>query len=226
MNVHKDSKVSNLLNEIAALSRVSEYDHAVKIMAVIKNRTPDEIDSIAQFDMIDTLGENRLDSAKKNWQEKSPQKPLHFIGHLQTNKVKEVLTLFDVIESVDSRKLVDHINKEAIKQNKVQKILLRINPLAEQQKDGFTTISQLQEIVAHIATLSHISVLGAMTMAPDTKDDDLVRKCFALTRRWWLQARRNDMGVVLSMGMTQDYKIAIEEGSTQIRLGRILFDEL
>ncbi len=142
----------------------------------------------------------------------------HFIGHLQTNKVKHVVGFFDYIHSVDSLKVAKEIAKCAAEKKIVQKILVQVNMANEESKFGIAP-SQIHNMIEEISKLNSLKIEGLMNIAPLTQDEEMLRKFFSQMRE--LKEKFNLKE--LSMGMSNDYKIAIEEGATIIRLGRILF---
>ncbi len=148
----------------------------------------------------------------------------HFIGHLQTNKVKKVVPIFDYIHSVDSLKLAKAIADEAKLFGKVQNILLQVNNANEEQKFGFSK-KEIFEVFPSIKELSSVSIAGIMNMAPLGASEEELNRLFEdvfnikkeLEQRFDCELRE------LSMGMSQDYKIAVEHGATMLRIGRKLF---
>lgn len=143
----------------------------------------------------------------------------HLIGHLQTNKVKEVVKRnIYLIQSVDSIKLANIINKEAIKYSKVINILLEVNIAEDINKTG-CSIDNLDDLVNEVKNLSNINLLGLMAIAPNTKDKDKIRKSFREMNR--LKEKYNLK--LLSLGMSNDYKIALEEGTDIVRIGTKIF---
>ena len=148
----------------------------------------------------------------------------HFIGHLQSNKVKKTVEHFDYIHSVDSLKLAEHISETAKSFGKVQKILLQLNNAGEIQKSGFSK-EELIEVFPEIQKLDGISIEGLMNMAPLGAEDNTLCELFkdvAETKKF-LEERYNCKMQELSMGMSQDYKIAARCGATMLRIGRRLF---
>jgi PLP dependent protein len=132
----------------------------------------------------------------------------------------------DVIHSVDSLALAEEINKRAEKSNKIQKILLQVKTSEEETKSGLTEKEELFELVDRCKFLSSIELIGLMTIAPFTDDEEIIRKSFSYLRK--LKDEINSKGnnlKELSMGMTSDYKIAIEEGATMLRIGSAIFGE-
>ena len=148
----------------------------------------------------------------------------HFIGHLQTNKVEKVVKSFDVIESVDSLKVAKAISKSACSLNKREKVLLQVNNAGEEQKSGFSK-DTLKTELREILSLSGIEVLGLMNMAPLGVDENAIEGLFKDIREFRDELERefNVTLPELSMGMSNDYKIALSEGATIIRIGRKLF---
>lgn len=148
----------------------------------------------------------------------------HFIGHLQTNKVKKVVQNFDYIHSVDSLKLAKAISDEAQAIGKIQKILLQVNNANEEQKFGFSK-EEIFEEFSKIKALSSIEIVGIMNMAPLGASEDELDRLFAdvYNIKKELEKEFNCELKELSMGMSQDYKVAVRHGSTMLRIGRKLF---
>lgn len=152
----------------------------------------------------------------------------HLIGHLQTNKAKDAVKLFDLIQSVDSIKLADEINKRAAAVGKVQDILIQVDIAREEQKFGLPE-EELEAMLTHVSGLANIRLLGLMTMAPLTDDKGRIRAVFRQGRA--LFDRAESRSVVrdrvqmryLSMGMSSDYQIALEEGANMVRVGSAIF---
>ena len=155
---------------------------------------------------------NNIDDTTKS------QSIYHFIGHLQTNKVKYVVGNFDYIHSVDSLKIAQCINQEANKQGIKQKILIQVNNAKEPQKFGIYP-EQLDNLIEEISKLNSVELKGLMNIAPYTDNNEELQKLFSNMKD--LKEKYNLKE--LSMGMSHDYKIALENGATMIRLGRILF---
>ena len=156
---------------------------------------------------------NKIDDTTKS------QSIYHFIGHLQTNKVKYVVGNFEYINSVDSLKLAQHIDLEANKKGIKQKILIQVNNALEPQKFGVAPC-ELENLITEIKKLKSLELVGLMNIAPLVDDEALLHKLFKNMRELKEKFNLSE----LSMGMSHDYKIALEEGATMIRLGRILFE--
>ena len=150
----------------------------------------------------------------------------HIIGTLQKNKVKYAVNAAELIHSVDSIELVEEINKRAEKISKVQKILLEVKTSEEETKSGLETENEILSLVKRCSELKNIELKGLMTMAPLTEDANIIRKSFRDLRN--LKDQINNKGynlTELSMGMTSDFEIAIEEGATMIRIGSAIFGD-
>ena len=201
--------------------------HPVKIIAVTKYSTPEQMIEAYEAGLRD-FGESKIQTITQKWTE-LPEELIsnitwHFIGHLQTNKVKKVVGKFQTIQSVDSLKLADKISQEARAQNITQNILLEVNLLQEESKHGFSK-EDLVSNFPEILKLDNINIKGFMTMAPFTEDKDAILQSFKGLRvlRDELKDKFNVELPELSMGMSNDYKIAIQCGSTMIRIGQKLF---
>tara|TARA_B100000287_G_scaffold304009_1_gene287160 strand:- start:1529 stop:2215 length:687 start_codon:yes stop_codon:yes gene_type:complete len=209
-----------------AKQRVGLTNH-VEIIAATKTRDLSTIEKCVDLG-ITTIGENRIQEAEKKFSNFPGFGRIkkRFIGHLQRNKVNKCLELFDTIDSVDSYKLAKKINNTSKKNGVTTECLLEINTSSEPQKWGF--LPQVSEDILSCFQLNNIKVVGLMTIGPNTKNQKDIRKSFVLLRR--LQNRINKtLGEnhlrQLSMGMTGDYEIGVEEGSTMIRVGTGLFGQ-
>lgn len=181
---------------------------------------------------ITSFGENRVQEAAVKFAEVKkifPAVKLHLIGHIQTNKVKKAVGIADCIESVDSLELIAEIEKAAAKIDKKINIFLELHT-GEDSKSGFPSVNELEKALKYIADgeAPHVIPRGFMTMAPFTEDEKLIRKSFASLRE-----AKNQLSKMftlfrldtLSMGMSGDYNIAIQEGSTEVRIGTAIFGE-
>ena len=151
----------------------------------------------------------------------------HFIGHLQTNKVRDLLKLRPyLIQSVDSEKLLHSINEEAAKQGFVQDVLLEVHVAKEETKTGFSP-EELSDISLQLSAFSNVRVCGLMTMATNTDDETEIRRCFcsAADIAHHLSEKLPGREAIISMGMSDDYRIAIECGSNMVRIGSTIFGE-
>ncbi len=213
----------SLVEEVRNLSP----DREIKIVCVSKGVDVDKILAVIEAGA-KIIGENRVQEARKKYEYIKGKVEFHMIGHLQTNKVKYAVKMFDMIQSLDSVKLAKEIDKRAKAINKVQKTLVEVNTSGEESKYGILP-SQLPLLLEEIEKLNNIQVLGLMTVGPLTDDENKIRSSFATLRKLRDEYRKKFGGNIfleeLSMGMTDDYRIAIEEGSTMIRVGRKIFGE-
>lgn len=224
----------DLINEkIARVCRQTGQDPAgVVLVGVTKFADIDKVREAVACGL-HHVGENKVQEAEKKFQALSSLQPpvtRHMIGHLQTNKVKTALKIFDLIQSVDSVKLAEAINREAEKMSRPVEILVQVNTAAEEQKYGFFS-GEAPRALEKISAFSYLRIKGLMTIGPLTAEEKVVRQCFSDLRRLRDQARQKFRGhprlemKYLSMGMTNDYLWAIEEGSNMVRIGRAIFAE-
>ncbi len=204
--------------------RKVEIGEPVTLIAVTKNHGVEmmqqAIDAGAQH-----IGENRIQEAAEKFKSLNREVTRHLIGHLQTNKAKQAVRLFDLIHSVDSEHLAAAIDNAAYSVGKIQDVLIQVNLAKEETKSGVYE-ENLQSLIEKIDTLKNIRLRGFMLIAPNYSD---VEDCRPLFRRMYeifdkVRKTRQDFEY-LSMGMTHDYKIAIEEGSNVVRIGTAIFGE-
>lgn len=170
------------------------------------------------------FGESRVQELKQKVSLLPSDIHWHFIGHLQTNKVRDLIKLRPyLIQSVDSEHLLEAINDEAAKQGIVQDVLLEVHVAQEETKTGFAP-SEISNFKSQISNLSNIRICGLMAMATNTEDETEIRRCFTETQKC-LNNLNNLNNPILSMGMSDDYRIAIECGSNMVRIGSIIFGD-
>ena len=201
---------------------------AISLCAACKAQ-PSELVRISASLPIDLFGENRMQEMREHQlADAYLGKPCHFIGHLQTNKVRQVVGAADVIQSVDRVRLLNAIQKEAARQNLVQDILIEVNLAQEDSKAGVHQLA-LKPLMEAAAACPNIRVLGLMAIPPITDTEDEARHYFAQLRILLEQAQtwqfENARLTHLSMGMTGSYEAAIKEGATIIRVGREIYGE-
>lgn len=179
---------------------------------------------------IKNIGENKVQEALSKYDSlKDYNVKWHLLGHLQTNKVNKAIKIFDLIQSVDSIELASCIDEKSKQINKVQDILIQINISEEESKSGFYKNENLFDTFSKMSKMKNINVKGLMTIAENTNDQNTLRKRFSDLKN--LKNDINNKNIfpnkleTLSMGMSNDYKLAIEEGSNMIRLGRAIFGE-
>lgn len=204
---------------------LSELPEGVELVAAAKTRTPQEISEAVDAG-IKIIGENYVQEARKAHEQIGRSAKWHFIGHLQRNKVKEAIQIFDVIETVDSLSLAEEIQKRCIQQNKFMSIFIEINSGKEKQKFGVYP-EDVEGLIKKISELENIRIQGLMTMGPAFGDPEKARPYFIETKRLFEKIKSLSIPGVemksLSMGMTNSYKIAIEEGANIVRIGTKIF---
>lgn len=205
--------------------RSGRNPEGVKLIAVSKYFGVDAITEAKNCGITD-FGENRAQELTLKYEKLGDSIVWHMIGTLQKNKVKYAVNSAKLIHSVDSIELVEEINKRAEKIGKIQKILLEVKTSEEETKSGLETENEILSLVKRCSELDNIEHKGLMTMAPLTEDANIIRKSFRDLRN--LKDRINNKGynlTELSMGMTSDFEIAIEEGATMIRIGSAIFGD-
>jgi pyridoxal phosphate enzyme (YggS family) len=222
----------------AACARVNREPADVRLVVVTKSAEMDQIQEVIQLGY-NHLGENRVQQLKKasaqvaefvEQHRDDPRMPTeihwHMIGHLQRNKVRQVLPVVSLIHSVDTLRLAEEINSSAARVNLQPRILLQVNTSNEPQKYG-VPVGAATHLAEQIETLPHLRLIGLMTMAPLTRNKDLIRACFTRARELYCEMRGEKIVgsqfTELSMGMSSDYEIAIEEGATILRIGSAIF---
>ena len=204
-----------------------EIPNYVTIVLAAKTRTPQEVEKAIEAGATD-IGENYVQEAEQIHNalgEKAKKVRWHMIGHLQKNKVNKALPVFDVIQTIDSLKLAETISKRA---QKIYPVYIEINSGREPQKSGVMP-ENAEELIRQISRLENIEIEGLMTMGPRFGDPEDARPFFKETKKLFDYIDTLDLQNVemkeLSMGMSNAYKIAIEEGSTMIRPGSIVFGQ-
>ena len=200
----------------------------VHIVAVTKTKPFDFVENAIQAG-IHIIGENRVQEAAEKKDHVASPASWHLIGHLQTNKVRKALNLFDLIESVDSLHLAEKIDLESKKLGKQTEILVQVNASGEQSKFGIEPSKAIELIRAISNQCEALRIRGLMTIGLFTDDEKKIRPCFIRLRELSEKVAALNLPHVemkhLSMGMSGDYQIAVEEGATLVRLGRVLFGE-
>ena len=197
----------------------------VKLIAVSKYFGVDAIMEAKNCGLTD-FGENRAQELTLKFEKLGNDVTWHMIGNLQKNKVKYVVNTAELIHSVDTQELLEEINYRAEKIGKIQKILLEVKTSEEKTKSGLETESEIISLVKRCKELKNIELKGLMTMAPLTDDTNIIRKSFRDLRNLKDRINNKEINLTeLSMGMTSDFEIAIEEGATMLRIGSAIFGE-
>ena len=222
--------VGSVKERIATAQLRSDNKTPITIVAVTKTH-PASIILEAQQAGLDTIGENRVQEAEDKFSkiaEILPNITKRLVGHLQSNKINKALNLFDTIDSVDSLKLAGKIGRKAVSLNRTIPILLEVNTSGESAKFGFIP-DNIDEMLACFE-IQGIEIQGLMTIGPLTSDIKKIRRAF-ITLRELRNSIKNqliknvDKFTELSMGMSGDFEIAVEEGATMVRLGTVLFGQ-
>ena len=206
---------------------LDELPDGVELVAAAKARTPEEVLEAVQSG-IKMVGENYVQEAERAYEVVGNKVKWHFIGRLQKNKVKKAVKIFDVIETVDSLEIAREIYKRCQQIGKVMPILVEINSGEEEQKSGVLP-KDVERLIREISGLKNIKVMGLMTMGPRFGNPEDSRPYFIKTREIFDKIKKLNLPNVemryLSMGMTNSYKVAIEEGANIVRIGTKLFGE-
>jgi len=208
-----------------ACARCGRDPQSVRLMAVSKTVAPERIRQ-ALAAGVTLLGENYVQEAREKIPTIGHVAEWHMIGHLQTNKVKYVVNLFDWIHSVDRLELARELDKRAGQNNRRLNVLIEVNVSGEESKSGIEA-TQALELVRQVSLLPHINLRGLMTMPPYSDNPENSRPYFQALRKLRDDISAADIPSIhmdeLSMGMTDDFEVAIEEGATIIRVGRAIF---
>jgi len=210
----------------AALS-VGRDPSEITLIGVTKKKSVKLIQEAADNNLLN-FGENYVQEAREKVSKINGEVTWHFIGRLQTNKAKYVVSLFDIIHSVDSLKLANEINKQAQKSNKHINILLEVNLAEEETKAGFSD-ETIFSAIEDIADLPYINIHGLMTMPPFFNDPEKARPYFKKLKELRDSINRSLKNTRplqhLSMGMSNDYEVAVQEGATIVRIGTAIFGQ-
>jgi hypothetical protein len=237
--INVTSRIDEVKDKIASVcARADRELDEVKLVVVTKAAPLETVKQVVGLGFTD-LGENRVQQLNKvaaeietllQTKKDQPEFPekvnWHMIGHLQRNKVRQVLPLAHMIHSVDTLRLAEEIDTVAGKLGLCPKMLLQVNASNEPQKYG-VAVGAATHLAEQIMTLPNVKLIGLMTMAPLTLNKDIVRACFARASELFMEIRGEKIAgpefTELSMGMSQDYEIAIEEGATILRIGSAIF---
>ncbi len=206
---------------------LAELPEGVELAAAAKTRTAEEILEAVEAGLR-IVGENYLQEAEEVFEVVGDRVKWHMIGHLQRNKVKKAVGIFDMIETVDTMRLAREIDKQCAKAGKDMPVLVEINSGEEEQKAGVMP-DRAVELIREMSALESLKVMGLMTMGPFTGDPEEARPYFQKTREIFDLLR--DLAVpgvemqVLSMGMSNSYRVAVEEGANLVRIGTRIFGE-
>ena len=205
----------------------SSLPDGVLMVAAAKKRSPDEARAAIEAG-VKIIGHNYVQEAERMRQAIDEPLRWHMIGHLQRNKVKKAVRLFDMIETIDSERLAEEVNKRCDSEGKVMPVLIEINSGKESNKTGVLP-ENVRSLILQINNLPNLEILGLMTMGPRFGNPEDARPYFKTTRKVFEQIKNAEIPNVemryLSMGMSNTYRIAIEEGANIVRVGTMLFGE-
>ena len=206
---------------------LQELPEGVELVGAAKTRTTDEIAEAIDAGLR-IVGHNYVQEAEASFRALGSRAKWHMIGHLQSNKAKKAVEIFDMVETVDSLKLAHAISKAAMAKQKLMQVLVEINSGEENQKAGVLPVNALS-LILEIVRLKNLKVVGLMTMGPFVGDPEDARPYFKRTKDLFEEIKQKgieDLEMrVLSMGMSNSYRIAIEEGATFVRIGTKIFGE-
>lgn len=216
----------NTDNIKANVSKIlSKLPKGVTLVAAGKTRSVDELRAAVSAG-VSIIGHNYVQEAQTSIASMGHTVRWHFIGHLQRNKAKKAVELFDMIETVDSRHLADALNVAAAQREKVQDVLIEVNSAREPNKAGAMP-EDVTDLARYIANCRNVRIMGLMTMGPWSDDPESMRPYFRLTHELFESLARDDSSSInmkyLSMGMSGSYLVAIEEGANLVRIGTALF---
>ena len=211
----------------AACDRSGRKREEVLLVAVSKTKPVEMIEEIMAAGIVE-FGENKPQELRDKYEVLPKNLHFHMIGHLQTNKIKYVIERAVLIHSIDSIRLAEAVNAEAKKHDRIMPVLVEVNVAQEESKSGFL-VEETEEAIREIAKLSNIRVEGLMTIAPFVENAEENRQYFVKLRKLSVDIAAKNIDNVtmhhLSMGMTGDYEVAIEEGATMVRVGTGIFGE-
>lgn len=226
MNDHYQYNLETVSGLIESAAKRSERNiRDITLMAVSKTHPIESILKLAECGQT-LFGENRVQEIEQKFSKKFQHIKLHMIGHLQSNKVKKAVALVDAIDSVDSLALARRIGQESVKIGKIMPILIEYNTSNESSKAGFNNELEYFSFLDQVGSIDGVRVGGLMTVGPLGGDESALRKAFSYLRELRERSRTAHPELdfnILSMGMSQDFSIAIEEGSTLVRIGTALF---
>lgn len=214
------NKYDSITENINSLKEKYNIDYNIDVVAVSKYSSIETIKEFLSLNINLPLGESKAQSLRDRAEELNKDYDniiWHFIGRIQSNKVKYIVRYADLIQSVDSIEIAEYINKEAIKNNKVQDILLQFNISNEEQKGGFD-LADYNMVYDKIKNLSNVNIKGLMGISLKVDNDFEIEKEFETLNEVFLKLKDKNISI-LSMGMTNDYHLAIKHGSNMIRIG-------
>ena len=226
MSIQKNlDTITSQINKACAISGRSSDE--VTLIAVTKTKPVEDMKEALDYG-IKNVGENKVQEIRDKYPVFKDSFTWHMIGHLQRNKIKYIIDKVELIHSVDTKKLARAVNKEAEKHNKVMDILVQVNVAEEDSKFGLS-VEESELFIRDISILDFIRIRGLMTVAPYVENPESNRAIFRKMKQIFVDINSKNIDNVnmdiLSMGMTNDFQVAIEEGSTMVRIGTAIFGE-
>ena len=227
-NVFIKSNLKKIRAKIdSAAKKSGRLPKDITLVAVTKNKSIADI-RVAIENGVRIIGENKVQEAKQKFTQLGPTVKWHMLGHLQTNKAKSAAIMFDMVQSVDSDRLVDVLDKTARQLDKKLEVLVEVNIAGEESKFG-VKLSDTQALVEYVANKPNLKLRGLMAMAPYVTDSELARPFFREISDVFYNLKNkvlnNNNFNILSLGMTNDFEVAIEEGANLVRIGTGIFNE-
>jgi len=221
-----EKNINDIRNKIdKAAKKAGRSGKDVQLMAVSKTKTREQVEAAYRAGLR-LFGENRVQEAYEKYEGFHSDASLHLIGHLQSNKAKQAVEIACCVQSIDKLKTARELEKRCAAVDKQMDIYMEFNTSGEDSKSGYLSKDAMYADMEQIASFPHLHIKGLMTIGPFTDDIDAVRRAFALLKSYYEESKERfpEMPIdQLSMGMTSDYEIAVEEGSTMVRIGTALF---
>ncbi|HAJ94599.1 MAG TPA: YggS family pyridoxal phosphate-dependent enzyme [Actinobacteria bacterium] len=215
------NNIDGLKKKIGQICKnIGRNPREITIIAATKYADAKSVDIIRELGIMD-LGENRADELTRKSMYVDKEARWHFIGHLQSRKARDVVPIVEYIHSIDSIRILEKVSSEAKKNSKIQKVLIEVNISGEESRYGLG-IDNVVDFIIKAEKIDNIELKGLMTMAPYTDDMEYIRKIFKRLRLL-KEKVGSQLFSELSMGMSNDFSIAIEEGATMIRIGSTIF---
>lgn len=215
-----------ILNNIEKAAFKSGRNKSDIILLAVTKTVPLDAVRTAAENGVTVFGENRVKEAADKYKNLIDNVELHLIGHLQRNKAKLAAKTFSWVQSIDRIETAEELNKYAVFENNTINILIQVNTSGEETKFGIRDYSEINKLIDSILKLRNLKLRGLMTIGPFTSDEQEIRKAFKKLKELYMKVKdsyTNQKIDTLSMGMSSDYKIAVEEGSTMVRIGSALF---
>lgn len=224
VNDQLSARMNEIQEKIAAASAIAGRKPDVITIIAVTKTFPPEIVKEALTMGLTHIGENRIQEAERKVEVVRGKGIFHLIGNLQSNKVKKAVSMFDWIQTIDDFDVAAEISKRAVEQNRSLQVLIEVNSSGEPQKHGAEP-DEVLKIAERVMSLPQLTLRGLMTVGPLTDDESQIKRAFAQTNELFESIKQDSGSEIdtLSMGMSDDYELAIREGSTMIRLGSILF---